>query len=282
MIQQELLRLLERNLLQADVLDAAFEARQLFLFVTRQDASACLLHRRDFVSKETEAKALRLLSRRIGGEPLQYLIGEWDFLDETFNVGPGVLIPRPETEELVLLCEKRLKGKSSPVIFDLCAGSGCIGLSLKKRLPDARVTLFECSDPALGFLRSNTERLGLSDQVHILCCDVLNGPPAGSASHADLIVSNPPYIPTAELSALQREVQREPAMALDGGADGLLFYRAFASLWRSALKPGGCFAFECGELQGRLIASLFSAYGDRAEVLQDFNRIDRFVFVSRS
>ena len=283
MTQQALLVSLTHRLQQAGIPHAAFEGKQLCYAALQTDATGYLLHALDSVSTETADAAEKMLLRRIGGEPLQYILGQWSFLDDTFFVGPGVLIPRPETEELVLQCETLLRGRRAPVIIDLCAGSGCIGLSLQKLVPEAQVYLVEYSDDALCYLQKNAAHLGLDDKVHILRGDILRGAGAfPGLPQADLIVSNPPYIRADEIDCLQREVQREPRMALDGGEDGLTFYRCFASCWKSKLKEDGCFAFECGEGQGSRIASLFEDVGFHSTITYDFNGFDRFVIVSRS
>jgi release factor glutamine methyltransferase len=278
----DLLQTVTARLREAGVQDADFDARQLLLSVLRVDTSAFLLRRFLPVDPKDADAAFALARRRADGEPLQYLLGAWCFLDETFRVGPGVLIPRPETETLVLQCEALLQEKQSPVILDLCAGTGCIGLSLQKRIPAATVVLIELSDAALRYLRQNARDLAVADRVLICKGDVLCGPGAfEDLPKADLIVSNPPYIPESALASLQREVQSEPRMALDGGEDGLLFYRRFSSDWRQALKPDGVFAFECGEGQGAAIGSLFEPFGFHVEIVADFNGFDRFVFASQ-
>lgn len=267
----------------ADIPDADFETKQLLCAVLGLDTTSYLLSRFDTVRDADVKEALSLANRRAAGEPLQYLIGSWTFLDETFFVGPGVLIPRPETEMLTLKCEAFLNKREAPVVYDLCAGSGCIGLSLAKRCQNARVYLVERYDDALCYLRKNVDKIADPARMSIVQGDVLLGAQAfSSLPLADLIVSNPPYIPTSELPTLQREVQKEPQTALDGGEDGLLFYRCFAEKWRAALKPDGMFAFECGEGQGQAIAALFAQYDMTSEIQFDLQGLDRFVFVRRS
>ena len=282
MTLHDLHRRLTADLQAACVPDASFEAKQLLYAAFDLDATSFLLSRFCGVDEAKAAHALSLARRRAAGEPLQYLLGCWSFLDETFFVGPGVLIPRPETETLTLECASLLQGRTAPVVYDLCAGSGCIGLTLHKRCPDARVFLVEQSDEAMRYLRKNAEKLGDPALTTILTGDVLLGADAyKSLPKADLIVSNPPYIPSDEIASLQREVQLEPHMALDGGTDGLLFYRCFADRWRSALKPDGMFAFECGEGQGKAIAALFAAHGMTADIQLDLQGLDRFVYVAQ-
>lgn len=279
----QLLCAMTERLACAGVQDASFDAKQLLLFAFGIDETSFLLRRNEEALQKPRIACENLIARRVNGEPLQYLLGAWNFLDESYTVGPGVLIPRPETEDLVLLCEERLQNVAHPVILDLCAGSGCIGLSLQKRFRDAEVWLVEYSDQALSYLRKNVKAGGVADRVQVVQGDVLQGRAAFPAlPKADLIVSNPPYIPSDEISTLQREVRREPRLALDGGADGLLFYRCFADQWTDALKSDGFFAFECGEGQGAAISDMFHSAGFSTEILNDFIGFDRFVFVSRS
>ncbi len=275
------LSVMTQRLSSAGIPDAAFDAKQLLCARSGFDATAFLLHRGDDIPPALAAEAERCVTRRINGEPLQYILGEWTFLDTSFAVGPGVLIPRPETEALVLQCADLLRGRNAPVIYDLCAGSGCIGLSLKKLVPDAAVYLVEYADPALHYLQINAQRLGFREKVQILQGDVLLGAPAfPNLPQADLIVSNPPYIRACEIASLQREVQREPREALDGGEDGLDFYRCFAQSWTNQLKENGWFAFECGEGQSREIAALFEQKAFSVTAYNDFNGFDRYVFAA--
>lgn len=220
-------------------------------------------------------KLNEVLIRRKNGEPLQYIIGEWDFYDMTFFVGNGVLIPRPETEMLVDLALQKFKDGDSPVIYDLCAGSGCIGLTLAEHLKNSTVYLIEKEDAALKYLIKNKEKYGL-DNAKILKGDILNFN-MQSLPNADLILSNPPYISTDEIASLQKEVLREPITALDGGNDGLLFYRAIASNWTEKVKMNGIVAMECGENQTDDIAEIFKGKFTEKSVLFDFNNIDRII-----
>lgn len=282
MTQAQLLQNLTIRLQNAGVPDAGYEAKQILMSVLDLDATSLLLQKQLQADERQIAAAAALADRRACGEPLQYLLGTWDFLDESFLVGSGVLIPRPETEDLVMLCEKLLQGIEAPVVFDLCAGSGCIGLSLLKRVPAIRLILIEYSDEAMSYLRKNADRLSAAERVQILHGDVLLGADAFPAlPKADLIVSNPPYIPSAEIGSLQLEVRHEPRAALDGGTDGLDFYRCFSALWTDALKPDGCFAFECGEGQGEAVAALFQTNDFLTKIRYDFNGFDRFVLASR-
>lgn len=221
---------------------------------------------------------LNAADRRAAGEPLQYLLGNWDFLELTLAVGPGVLIPRPETE---LLCQTAVEvlrqqhGTQPVTVLDLCAGSGCVGLGVASLYSSASVIGLELSETAFTYFEKNCARYPQL-QVQSKQADVLAGPD-GSLSPVDAIVSNPPYIPTEDLSGLQREVQREPRMALDGG-DGLVFYRAIAERWISLLKPHGFVAVEIGIGQETMVSKIFSAAGlQRIAVYPDFAGIPRVV-----
>ena len=263
--------------------NAAFEARVLLETSLGKETANRMFVCDEPLSEQQMRQTEALARRRAAGEPLQYLCGSWDFLDCTFAVGAGVLIPRPETEELVLLALERMADLQKPTVFDLCAGTGCIGLSVKKRRPDANVYLFELSDEALRFCNENRCALGLAREVPLIQSDVLRGFSAVSALPVpDVILSNPPYISSGELAGLQKEVLCEPSMALDGGEDGLVFYRALAEKWLPFLKEGALVGVECGETQAQTVAGLFEKAGYRTEISKDFNEIERFVFARKT
>lgn len=216
-----------------------------------------------------------IIGRRKGGEPLQYILGKWDFYGFTFNVGEGVLIPRPETENLVEYVLSEIKKVKNPVVFDLCSGSGCIGITIAMIRTDSTVYLFEKEDRAFYYLKKNLEKFGLKNAVAVKCdifnCDLSDLPTA------DALVSNPPYIKSSEIPFLQSEVQKEPLTALDGGDDGLQFYRCISSRWLPEVKRGGLIAMECGDGQSEDIISLFDGSISEKKVIFDFNNIDRIV-----
>lgn len=222
-----------------------------------------------------------MLEQRSKGVPLQYIIGEWDFMGFTFKVGEGVLIPRPETEMLVEYTEKKLEGVYRPVVYDLCSGSGCVGLSVKKLLPSARVFMIEKSDEALKYLNENRDALGLSQLACVIKGDITLGYEGfSSLPKPDVILSNPPYICSDELDSLQEEVKHEPRMALDGGKDGLDFYRCLAEKWLPYINDGGYIAVECGENQADDISAMFMPHCEQIEVLNDFSDVQRIVIGS--
>ncbi|WP_028517820.1 peptide chain release factor N(5)-glutamine methyltransferase [Ruminococcus flavefaciens] len=205
-----------------------------------------------FLPKEpvSDAKAAEIRSlakRRSEGYPLQYLLGQWEFWGCNFKVGEGVLIPRPDTETLVeqVLDICRREKLKAPKIADLCSGSGCIAVALKKELPEADVYAVELSDAALGYLKQNTAANGCGD-IHIIKGDALKRETAMSLTGLDILVSNPPYLTSQDMSELQTEVRYEPESALFGGEDGLGFYRAMTELWKTSVKDGGFIAYEFG------------------------------------
>lgn len=222
------------------------------------------------------------IKKRLSGLPLQYCIGEWDFYGNTYKVGEGVLIPRPETEELCDLVLNELKQRSEPTVIDLCSGSGCIGLTLKDIRSDATVFLVEKSKVALQYLIHNAASVCENRFVSIVNGDVLK--PADfneTFEKVDAIVSNPPYIIRSEIASLQSEVQFEPEMALDGGEDGYDFYRVICREWPRYLKDDGFIALECGEEQAEYICALFDSELFETSIFKDFNGVERFVIGRR-
>lgn len=262
------------RLQSAGIEDASFEAVCLLESVTGYSRSQCLCKMGEEIPPDVQRLLSSQTERRIAGEPLQYILGKWSFYGREFFVGEGVLIPRPETEELVETALSVVKANPQSIVFDLCAGSGCIGLTVAKEVPECTVYLFEKYDAAFAYLRKNAENLQ-APNAHIVQADIFKDVPPGGVC-ADLLLSNPPYIPNEQLADLQKEVQREPHTALDGGADGLDFYRAIQKKWMPFVKCGGTVLFECGDGQGQQIADLFRTAA-QTNILFDFQNIDRFV-----
>ncbi len=278
----ELVQSCEQFLMKNGIECAYSEAKEIALF-------ACGVIREDFplllgnvVASEAEDIAQNMLHQRVNGIPLQYILGEWDFYGNTFTVFPGVLIPRPETEELTDMVIRHIRERKCKIVYDVCSGTGCIGLSVAIACPDVQVYLFELYEKPLQCIHQNTEKFRLNN-AHIIPCDVLN-PQLDELSCADVIISNPPYIPSNELQTLQKEVLQEPMEALDGGKDGLVFYRALSSYWYNKLNADGRMFFECAEGQPQQIADLFTA--DQADLkkaygLHDFYGLERFVVIEK-
>lgn len=216
-----------------------------------------------------------LLQRRVQGEPVQYLLHSACFMGLNFYVDSRVLIPRQDTETLVEAVVVALHQLEKPRMLDLCAGSGAIGLSVKTLVPGADVTLTDCSRDALEVVRENARRLGVDVEIR-------HGDLFRAVWHQkfDLIASNPPYIPTGDLPLLQREVQREPQMALDGGDDGLDFYRRIAADAPEHLNPGGYIYLEVGAGQADTVRALLTERMECAEAgaINDLNGIPRVVW----
>lgn len=207
------------------------------------------------------------LIQRAKGIPLQYLLGEWDFLDFTVKVDKRVFIPRPETEILVDFVCKTIEGMdiSHPFPVSACdvgTGSGCISIALARRFAEMKLYALDISPAALQCAQENGESLGVTDRVLFLQGDLfepLKHVPDAAKLH--LVVSNPPYIPTAEVSVLQKEVQHEPVAALDGGADGLQFYRRIALESKEFLADDGSIFVEAGYNQSDDVKTLFAKEG---------------------
>ncbi|MBQ8926716.1 MAG: peptide chain release factor N(5)-glutamine methyltransferase [Oscillospiraceae bacterium] len=206
-----------------------------------------------------EEDRLAAAKRRMAGEPLQYILGEWEFYGMRLFVGEGVLIPRPDTETLIDTLLPLCKGRRGLRVVDLCTGSGCIALSLAKHLDGALVTGLDLSVQALSYARRNSDYHALP--VSWQEADVCDRAAAAQFSGVDVLVSNPPYLTAQEMTVLQREVTYEPACALFGGEDGLVFYRTVTQLWTPCLAPGGILAYEIGETQGKAVEAILNAHG---------------------
>ena len=278
MTVKELINKSKKILIEHDIENAENETYFTAEKVLNLNRTELMLKFNSEVTAEVIDRFSEIIEKRISGIPLQYCLGEWDFYGNTYKVGEGVLIPRPETEELCDIVIKELKGKKEPVVADLCSGSGCIGLTIKDNIPDATVFLVEKSKKALNYLIENAESVCNGQFVSIINGDVLKPDDFNETlSDLDAIISNPPYIKSEEIDFLQNEVQFEPRMALDGGNDGYDFYRVICSEWHRYLRNGGFIAFECGENQADYIAGLFDPDLFETEIFKDFNSVDRFV-----
>lgn len=225
------------------------------------------------LTAEEEAKMAAFVEKRKKGIPVSYIVGEKEFMGLTFSVNEHTLIPRPDTEIIVEALIDIYKNKA-PKILDLCCGSGCIGISLARFLPEAIVTMVDLSDGALSVANENILRHNLSDRVTAFHTDVLKDEICGTY---DLIVSNPPYIASETVKTLEVS-KHEPVLALDGGSDGLIFYRAIIPKAYSALTPGGVLAFEIGYDQGKSVPSLMREYFSDVSLKKDYGGNDRMVW----
>ena len=269
---------IRRQLRQAGIEAATLEARELVCFAAGKDKARLLRDGALYASPEVEEAAWALARRRLAGEPVAYLIGEWEFYGLPLDISESVLIPRPDTETLAEAAINWLAQQDGPRVLDLCAGSGCLGLAIASQVKDARVVLGELSDGALRICRQNIRRNGLTGRVTAMQLDALH-PPLQRLGDFDCIVSNPPYIPSGDIPGLDASVRDyEPHMALDGGADGLDFYRAICAHWRSVLHPGSRLCFEVGIGQaGDVGAILAQNQFEQIQTFQDTQGIGRVV-----
>ena len=269
MVIRELLRELSSCLDE----NGEFEARELFMYVTGMSLTEVTLKRGSEVSAETEEKVRELIKRRISGEPLQYITGTAEFMGLKFDVNPYTLIPRQDTETLVETVIELAKNGAK--ILDIGTGSGCIGISLAKYIKGAEVTLADISMGALKTAEKNAKLNGV--KVSCIKMDILNEIPEGKY---DIVVSNPPYIETEAIKGLMKDVRDyEPLSALDGGADGLVFYRRITEIAPALLNAGGLLAYEIGYNQGEAAAKIVRDKFGYAQVIKDLCGNDRVIIM---
>ena len=270
---------IRQTLRRAGIEAATLEARELMCFASGKTRSQLVRDGQLYVPPAIEERARDLVCRHLAGEPVAYLIGEWEFYGLPLDISESVLIPRPDTETLVDHVVAWLRPLPECRVLDLCAGSGCIGLAIASQVPGARVVLGELDEGALRICRQNIRRNGLTGRVTAMQLDALH-PPLQRLGDFDCIVSNPPYIPSGDIPGLDVSVRDyEPHMALDGGADGLDFYRAICAHWRSVLHPGSRLCFEVGIGQADDVLRIMRAqgFGD-IEIVPDTAGIPRVVY----
>ena len=274
MTPRELLRLMAAEMAAAGVPDSDVDASLLLAHVTGQNPMNLRLDSWSQVSLADEAAFRALCEQRKTRTPLQYLTGVQSFLGRDFHVDERVLIPRPETELLAERAIEALRKRPSPAALDMCCGSGCLAVSMALGVPGADVHAADLSEGALAVTALNTKRLRAKIDLHQ--GDLFGSIPEGL--RFDVIVSNPPYIPAADCLELQEEVRREPLMALDGGDDGLDFYRRIATDAPRFLRESGVLLLEVGYDQAAAVMALCRAAGFR-EVMahEDYQHIDRMV-----
>ena len=264
---------LRRRLAEAGIEDAAAEARLLFSHVTGLPAHRLICG--DPVSNDPALEDL--LSRRLDRVPLAYLLGSVDFFRETYRVTQGVLIPRPDTELLVEEAIRRIPRGAR--FADLCCGSGCIGISVLANRPDLTCVSVDLSPAAVALTEENAERNGVSDRIAVVCADLFALPAELSGFGA--VLCNPPYIARSVIPTLSPEVLHEPQAALDGGGDGLDFYRELAGRLHSLLVPGGIALLEIGYDQKDAVTKIFSDAGAPPAILSDYGGNPRLAILSR-
>ena len=267
---REALRAATARLTQASVPDADVDASYLLASVLKEDTLAMRINGHRELTEEQRAAFGQLCDRRVAREPLQYILGETEFMGLTFHVEPGVLIPRADTEILV---EKALElMRPGARVLDIGTGSGAIAISLAKLGKSARVTAVDVSDKALEIARKNAESNGANVEfIKSDCFSALNG------RKYDMIVSNPPYISDDEMRGLMPEVKLEPELALFGGADGLDFYRRISREAPGYLNEGGWLLFEIGWLQKDAVSALVQTEIGEPFALRDYGQNWRVV-----
>ena len=266
-------------LAQEDMEIADMMAKHLGAHVSGKNVHSLLLDREQYATDEVVRSVRKGLDRLLAGEPLAYVLGEWEFYGLNLIVTPDVLIPRDDTVAVAQLAiSQGLFLDKDPRILDLCCGSGCIGLAVAARVKDAKVTLADLSQKALNVAKQNTALNHLTGRVRCLQADATKPAPAFLAKF-DMIVSNPPYITGQEMKELPGSVaDYEPHMALYGGEDGLDFYRAIAENYTPALKPGGYLALEFGMGQGDDVCRILTEHGYTIlERSRDYNDRERAV-----
>ena len=263
----------------AGIEGAQLEAREILCAASGKTVEELYRDISLYTTQAIAEKALAMQERRMTGEPIAYLVGEWSFCGLPFYVSREALIPRVDTEMLAQLAMNRLKEyPGNTRILDLCAGTGCVGLTAAALVKNTRAVLVDLSDGALDLCKRNIRRHKLTGRAVYLKGDALQ-PPSHALGQFDVLVCNPPYIPTGDLAGLDSSVKDfEPLMALDGGEDGLDFYRQITSLWQPALKPGGHLLYEVGIGQAEQVAWLLVKAGyENIRITRDTGGIDRVV-----
>lgn len=267
------------RLRRAGVTQAQTEARELVCYAADKTKEQLYRDMSLYASSELERRVEDLVQRRLEGEPVAYIVGEWEFYGLPLDISRDVLIPRADTEVLAARAIEKAQGAGEGGrVLDLCAGSGCVGLAVAANAPNCRVVLADLSEGALRLCKQNVRRNGLNARVTCVSANALEAP-SSILWDFDVIACNPPYIPTGDIEGLDVSVKEyEPLMALDGGVDGLDFYRVIASKWKSALRLGGTLIFEVGIHQAEAVAQIMADNGfENITTTEDTGGIPRVV-----
>lgn len=270
-----------RNLLRQSGIDGfSLEAKLLVAAAAGKTVPQLLQDMNLYASNRIEDTVTEFVARRMRGEPVAYITGSWEFYGLPMITNTDVLIPRMDTEKLVDTVKELFTGRKMDArILDLCCGSGCITCAIGHEMPATRLVAIDISANALDVCRRNIAATKLISRVICMQADALSSPPLGIGDF-DMIVSNPPYIPSEEIKTLDSSVKDfEPVWALDGGADGMKFYKAIIKYWKSLLRPGGYLLFEVGEGQAQSVSEMLQAAGfSYTDTRKDTLGIDRVVF----
>ena len=270
------------RLKKAGCAGASLEARELVCCGSGKTKEEFFRDAPLYVAPETEQAILALVERHLNGEPVAYLIGEWEFYGLPLDISEAVLIPRPDTEVLASQAIEFVQSQGVCRVLDLCAGSGCIGLAIAANAPECRVLLGDISESAVRICRQNIRRNALTGQVTVMTMNALEPPPR-AIGEFQCIVSNPPYIPRTDIETLDNSVKNfEPYLALCGGEDGYDFYTAIIRYWKNALAIGGRMYFEVGIGQADTVLRMMRAegFGD-LQIIPDLQGIPRVVYGTR-
>lgn len=255
------------------------EARLIVAHAAGKSSAELMRDLHLYTTSEVESKVREYIERRIAGEPVAYITGSWEFYGLPMIVTPDVLIPRMDTEVLVSTAKELLIGyKMDAKVLDLCCGSGCITCAVGHEMPATRLVAVDISPSALEICRKNIALNRLSARAICMQADALSSPPM-SIGQFDMIISNPPYIATAEIDTLDSSVKdHEPLWALDGGEDGLRFYKSIIKHWKTTLRPYGMLLFEVGEGQAGAVSEMLQAASFRSVFTRkDTLGVDRVV-----
>ena len=265
----------KKKLEKAGIEDYVFEAKQIIKHITGLNATQILTLYNNKLTQFQENNLIAIIHQREVRYPLQYILGEWDFYGRSYKVGPGVLIPRADTETVIEVALEYLKEKQKPRILDLCAGSGCIGITLAKEKADSDVLMIEKHMEAFRYALEN---LGKNQAVNAkaMMGDIFDS--TGADERYDLIVSNPPYIPQSEMKDTSPEVKFEPETALIAKDNGMEFYKAITDNYSGSIKKGGMLLFEVGINESEKVAEILKNAGfTDIKIKKDLGGIDRAV-----
>ena len=257
---------------------AGFEAEKITGIASGTDSARLFMMMREDVPDDVCRRAAGIAEERLTGKPLEYITKSACFFGLDFYVDERVLVPRADTEIIV---EKAIELSGGGKIADICCGSGCIGLSVLKNVDGATADMFDISEGACEVSRENARRLGLSERANILRQDVFSPDFLSHGEKYDIIISNPPYIRTEVIKGLSAEVKSEPHIALDGGDDGLVFYRRLLDVCPKALADGGAIIFEIGYDQAADVTAEAEKRGLSGEVFRDYGKNDRCIVIKK-
>lgn len=268
----------KKALHSAGIEDYVFEAKQIIKHITGLSSSEILMNYTNSLTEFQSNNLTAIIRQRELRYPLQYIFGEWSFYGREFYVGPGVLVPRADTETVIEVCTDYLKDKKEPKILDLCAGSGCIGITLAKEKEDSTCIMIEKYPEAIRYAEKNILR-NKAENARVIAGDIFEG--TASGEKYDLIVSNPPYIAENGAEEVSPETKYEPETALFGGTDGLEFYRAITENYKGSLKQNGMLCFEVGIGQVNNVKEILRNAGfANIGAKKDLNGIERAVYAN--